>query len=323
VFWLSISHGILTWSVRERKLHAYKAENYESTSEEWSSILQYALIFPSDVVLPSAVRDSLEITCRQTHKASKKSLTITLQTHVEDIKRRLGIIELSYSEDTEDVDLFGWAVLVVDTRDDLSSKLNDNGSRLNEAERKIESLKNHLDKLIAAKDEHETQLLSKFALLLNEKKLRIRTQQRQLAEADRPSRDPDSIKTSRVSRKRKQDANSQHSETGEESEGFEAMNVDNVHDDGEGQVSDQAQLTSSDTDTDTDEGPSLAQHSVAIPEQQQQQQTAQSPIPPPRTLPFGRAFKATAPNAEKSTDTSLTKVTGDDDDETVSEDDEL
>lgn len=322
MFWLSISHGILTWSVRERKLHAYKAENHESTSEEWSSILQYALIFPSDVVLPSAVRDSLEITCRQTHKASKKSLTITLQTHVEDIKRRLGIIELSYSEDTEDVDLFGWAVLVVDTRDDLSSKLNDNGSRLNEAERKIESLKNHLDELIAAKDEHETQLLSKFALLLNEKKLRIRTQQRQLAEADRPSRDPDSIKTSRVSRKRKQDAKSQHSETGEESEGFEAMNVDNVHDDAEGQVSDQAQLTSSDTDTDTDEGSSLAQHSVAIPEQQQQQ-TAQSPIPPPRTLPFGRAFKATAPNAEESTDASLIKVTGDDDDETVSEDDEL
>lgn len=249
-------------------------------------------------------------------------MTITLQTHVEDIKRRLGTIELSYSEDTEDIDLFGWAALVVDTRDDLSSKLNDKGSRLNEAERKIESLKDHLDELIAAKEEHETQLLSKFALLLNEKKLRIRTQQRQLAEADRPSSDAAPIKALRVSRKRKQDVKPQHSDTGEESEGFEAMSLDSVHDDAEGQVSDQAQLTSSDTDTDTDEGFPLAQHSAAIPEQQQQQ-AARSPTPPPRMLPFGKTSKAAAPNAEKSTDRRLTKVTGDDDDETASEDDEL
>lgn len=243
-----------------------------------------------------------------------------MQTHVEDIKRRLGTIELSYSENTEDIDLFGWAAQVVQTRDDISAKLSEREARLHQAEKQIDSFKNHLDELIAAKEEHETQLLSKFALLLNEKKLRIRTQQRQLAEADRPSRVGTSTKTSKVSRKRKQDAKPEDSDTGEESEGFEAMNIDIAHDAAAGQGSDQAQMTSSDTDTDTDEDPSLAQRTAAVPGQQPQ--STRSPTPPPRSLPFGKASKGTASKTEKSTDTGISKA-AEDDDETASEDDEL
>ena len=243
-----------------------------------------------------------------------------MQTHVEDIKRRLGTVELLYSENTEDIDLFGWTTQVVQTRDDISAKLRDREATLDQAEKQIDSFKNHLDELIAAKEEHETQLLSKFALLLNEKKLRIRTQQRQLAEAGRPSRAGTSTKSLKVSRKRKQDAKPQDSDTGEESEGFEAMDVDSIHDAAADLDSDQAQMTSSDTDTDIDEDPSLAQRTAAVPAQQPQ--SARSPTPPPRSLPFGKGSKGTASKTGKSTDTGISKA-AEDDGETASEDDEL
>ena len=307
--------------MRERKLDVYRAENYESTAEEWSSILQYAFVFPRDVVLPSAVLDSLEVTCRKAGKSSRPTLSVTLQTHVEDIKRKLGAVELSHSENTDDIDLFGWTCQVVDTRDAISTKLRDKVARLLQTGKDIEALKNDLDELIAAKEEHETQLMSKFALLLNEKKLRIRTQQRQLVETDRPVSSGAATKKSKLSRKRKQGAVLQSSDIGEESEGFEAMDVDQNLDDADDLETDQAQMTSTDTDVDSDEVGSLVKRNYTSKDQPPQR--SQSATPPPRILPFGKRSKDRAARPEKPTMVSMTNAGEDDDGETASEDDEL
>jgi DNA double-strand break repair and V(D)J recombination protein XRCC4 len=55
--------------------------------------------------------------------------------------------------------------------------------RVSTAEETINKLNGQLEELINAKSEHESQLISKFVQLLNEKKLKIRNQQRLLASA--------------------------------------------------------------------------------------------------------------------------------------------
>jgi len=55
--------------------------------------------------------------------------------------------------------------------------------RFSTAEETINKLNGQLEELINAKSEHESQLISKFVQLLNEKKLKIRNQQRLLASA--------------------------------------------------------------------------------------------------------------------------------------------
>lgn len=299
----------------------YRAENYGGTPEEWFSILQYAFIFPSNAVLPSTMRDSLEIVAQRTGVGSEASLSITLRTRVEDIERRLGQVKLSYSTDTDDVDLFGWTSQAVASRDDLSAKLSEKEISLNEAARRIESLRKRLDELIVAKEEHETQMLSKFALLLNEKKLRIRTQQRHIAEADRPTKAGASNNTSKASRKRKQDPERPVSDTGDESEAFEAPKFDNMQVDKDTDQSEQARTTSTDTETDVDEEFSPAQRTTVTPDPQSR--NAPSATPPPRSLPFGGKSKDTTVQTEKPADISMSNAGEDDGDETASEDDEL
>lgn len=55
--------------------------------------------------------------------------------------------------------------------------------RYREAENTIAKLSQQLADLMEAKSQHENQLLANFAQLLNEKKLKIRNQQRLLASA--------------------------------------------------------------------------------------------------------------------------------------------
>jgi len=279
--------------------------------------LRYVFIFPRDIVLPSSSRDSLEVVCRRTSRGSKSSLSVTLRTRVEEIERRFGTVELA-SANTDDVDLFGWTAHAVETRDDISAKFSEKETGLAEAEKEIESLKIRLNELVAAKEEHETQLLTKFTLLLNEKKLRIRTQQRQIAEADRPARSSAPTKSSTVSRKRKRDAKQHSTDTDEESDGFEAMNVDAAHDGGVSQDSDHARRTPSDTETDTDDTPSFTHRSLVGGDQKLQAATTS----PPRILPSENRPTESAAKKEKSEDIGMSSAAADDD-ETASDDDEL
>lgn len=65
----------------------------------------------------------------------------------------------------------------------LSTTIQHLNEKFAEQKDTISKLENQLDDLIQAKKTHEEELLAKFALLLNEKKLKIREQQRLLAGA--------------------------------------------------------------------------------------------------------------------------------------------
>jgi hypothetical protein len=65
----------------------------------------------------------------------------------------------------------------------LESQVIDLTDRVHAAEDTVQKLNEQLEELMRAKTQHEVQLVANFVQLLNEKKLKIRTQQRLLASA--------------------------------------------------------------------------------------------------------------------------------------------
>jgi TRAP-type uncharacterized transport system substrate-binding protein len=86
-------------------------------------------------------------------------------------------------DDEQAVELFEWTGIAVTRADMLEQQVTSLTSRYRLAEDTIHKLNEQLEDLMQAKTQHETQLVTNFAQLLNEKKLKIRNQQRLLASA--------------------------------------------------------------------------------------------------------------------------------------------
>ena len=113
-------------------------------------------------------------------KENKHSLKITFKRLVSGITQRLG--ELVLKEDASlDIDTLPWTCTAVSRADKLQAEITSLEKRYLEAQSTISTLETRLAELVKAKSAHEDNLLSKFAQLLNEKKLKIRNQQRLLS----------------------------------------------------------------------------------------------------------------------------------------------
>ena len=311
--------GLLIFSiaVRERKLERLRDASYTGTPEEWEHILTYALVSRKDSPLSSDLRQSLKIDCKIAGKGVKSKLVVTLQTEVEGIDSKHGSIELAYSADTEDVDLFGWTSQVATERDALQQELFEGKSHSQIAEETISSLQKQLKELVKAKEEHEKELLSKLTLLLNEKKLRIRSQQRQIAIQDGSTTGSKARRSTGRPRKRKQDDRPPSLDDELESEGFEEMEVDEKDVSGSDQESDQARRTQSEADNDSEAS------EVGQPPKTAYTKPRKIQDSPPKK-PGAKIKRAHAsPEPAKADVTMRNNDQDDDDDETASEDDEL
>ena len=83
----------------------------------------------------------------------------------------------------QEVDLFEWCGLAAQSTTDTRNEVLSLKTKFSEQQEAIDKLNAQLEELIAAKSQHEVVLLEKFRLLLNEKKAKIRDQQRLLATA--------------------------------------------------------------------------------------------------------------------------------------------
>jgi hypothetical protein len=188
--------------------------------------------------------------------------------------------------------------------------------------------------LIKQKNQSENQLLEKFSLLLNEKKLKIRDQQRLLASS---SVDPVKLETVEGSRtafqersagpsrkgKRKVGENTQPPSDDESDGGFEKMEVDEApdseQDDARTADEETEDETASEDERDTLPIPPPKRNTVNDPHTETAAKHAVSTagpdddeLPPPRSLPFARKPSVAPPRPEP--------VEGS---ETESDDDEL
>jgi hypothetical protein len=256
---------------------------------------------------------------------------------VNPLQQRLGAFYLSYDEDQE-IELFEWCGIAVQSTSISANELASFKSKFREQQETITKLNAQLEELIAAKTNHETELLEKFCDLLNEKKAKIRDQQRLLATA---KIDPKKLAAVQASRKGSKKAPAGPSRTGkrkadngqqmdeDEDDGFEKMDVDvdqvpNDSDQQEIETPDEDETETADEDDDVvpQTNPPAAntrQAGKAIPEdkssgiqnkQDQDMENDPPKTPPRRELPFARKEPQAKPPVE-------------DDEETASEDDEL
>ena len=97
-------------------------------------------------------------------------------------QQRIGALSLQ-QDDEQAIELLDWAGISTARADDLEYQVSSLTSRYSLAENTIQKLSQQLEELMRAKAQHENQLVANFVQILNEKKLKVRSQQRLLAAA--------------------------------------------------------------------------------------------------------------------------------------------
>ncbi|TKW53385.1 hypothetical protein CTA1_11556 [Colletotrichum tanaceti] len=158
-------------ALRQDKVAALRVKNSPCTEEEWVSILT--------AVLQQEPTNDIEVLA---DVENETILTLTIRKKGKEFTQRLGAIELNHSPH-ELIELFDWCGLSAQTANEAKEALASAAARATQLEESVRELKAQLDELMAAKEADESELLEKFRDLLNEKKVKIRQQQKLLASA--------------------------------------------------------------------------------------------------------------------------------------------
>ncbi|PON20521.1 hypothetical protein TGAM01_v210623 [Trichoderma gamsii] len=161
--------------LKQDRLASLQVSNCPVSESEWQSILQslFALQPATDIQATASVK-------------TYSSLSITIRKRVQGITQRLGSIELKHDED-EGIALFDWCAESVDALIQSNAALAEAAAHAKELETTVKELKSQLDELLTSKQDDETALLQKFRDLLNEKKVKIREQQKVIAAGSFPN----------------------------------------------------------------------------------------------------------------------------------------
>ncbi|KAL6809029.1 hypothetical protein GGI42DRAFT_228880 [Trichoderma sp. SZMC 28013] len=301
-------------SLKHDRIASLQVPNCPVSESEWQAILQS--LFSLQPVADIQATASIE---------SETSLSITVRKRVQGITQRLGSIELKHDEN-EGIELFKWCAETTDALAQSNVALAEAAAHAKELETTVKELNSQLDELITSKEDDETALLLKFRDLLNEKKVKIREQQKILAagpiqgsqQASQRLQSVDSqpSRTPAPSRPRKRKVQAVEASKNEPEE--DEMEVDKIKvEPQDSEQEDTAEDTASggsDDDDDDDEGgdsdirdvragsgadssPGPAPKAAPPPKK-----SAEQP-PAPRTLPFAKkAAPAKAPAAEEETE---------------------
>ena len=100
-------------------------------------------------------------------------------------QQRLGAISISRDKGNIQIDVLGWCATAVDALSETKAAAAASDARARELGAEAAALRAQLDELVRAKREDETALLARFRDLLNEKKVKIREQQKVLSKVAR------------------------------------------------------------------------------------------------------------------------------------------
>ena len=153
---------------------------------QWGKILSTVLLQephdPKDSVV--TILEDLEVVSVITGQ----QLIITFRRNISGIYQKVGEIILKKDE-SQEIDAVAWGGTAVARASSLEDAAKELTQKLEDHKMRAQKLEEQLEDLIQAKAEHEDNLMEKLRDLLNEKKLKIRDQQRLLATAKvNPSR---------------------------------------------------------------------------------------------------------------------------------------
>ncbi|KAI1388384.1 uncharacterized protein F4822DRAFT_244679 [Hypoxylon trugodes] len=323
----SESTAVFMMKLRHKRVADFKASGGPCSHEEWEEILTSILI--NEHLLP-------DIEIRADVQSDGSSVSLSFRKNIQGITQRVGSLKLEEDEKTE-ISPFDWCVSAIGSREKIQENLATTNAKTQALEDSLKELKDQLDDLIKTKEEDETHLLEKFRNLLNEKKVKIRQQQRLLASANvdpeklanvagSQSKQKHVAQTSRASKRKVK-------EEPESSDGFERMDVEedgggdgiaqSEADDDEGNTTaDETASGSSSDDEPAPPPPVRSQKNQAVaPKRATRASTSakgapkpdsgpldddDEPLPPRRVLPFMKNKKPTAP-PPKSADSDETE----------------
>lgn len=199
-------------------------------------------------------------------------------------------------------------------------------ARLKAKEAEAEKVNEQLAQLVKIKNDHENDMIEKFSLLLNEKKLKIRDQQRLLASANVDPSKAAAVEQSREpgpagpSKARKRKAGQVAKDDSDSDDGFENMDVDGQEErtDSEGDTRQTPDRESTADAESEDEAPRPPTRTpVSDTKATESSATAEGSgaevLPPKRELPFSKkpASKKAAPKKAAPTGDSETESDND------------
>ncbi|KAF2003099.1 hypothetical protein P154DRAFT_110605 [Amniculicola lignicola CBS 123094] len=322
--------------IKQRQIAKIKGKSYKGSDGEWHAILSHFLLRKQPEGDEARILDNL----RMVYSLKDNDLELTIRRDVQGIKVTLG--ETALSEDDSDeaaINPFEWAQSAAEGHTFALKEVEGLKARLAGEKSIIAKLNAQLEDFIKTKNEAETAMLQQFMALLNEKKRKIRDQQRLLAgakvdkstasavKATREATRPRKAGPSRAS-KRKATAKAKDVQPESESEEMELDQPKEEEAEEEAEEDEIPEAVTPDRSTDDeteDEAPSMS--SAPQPRAKSAEigtaktAVAQSnegiELPPRRELPFGRGKTRTVPPRKPAPPPPA----DDDDDET--EDEEL
>ncbi|KAJ5134091.1 hypothetical protein N7448_000888 [Penicillium atrosanguineum] len=301
-------------SVRHSRIRDLRVKNYQGSEEEWTRIISHVLGQPADAHELASV--GIETSASISGFGDEGEMIITIRNRVQSITQRLGTLVLK-QDDEQAIELFAWSGVAASRADELEQQVTKLSGRYRVAEDTIQNLNKQLEELLRAKDHHETQLVANFAQLLNEKKLKVRNQQRLLASAtvdttkgrivfsdiglsttelivlvsvsEIQAAAGDPRHATETHRAGKRPAHDMEQTDGESDEGFELMDIDETRvDDGSQLDQDTDQATDENTDHEIQSSPQPPVMKPVVQVEASTQQNSARTAPPKRELPFVR-----------------------------------
>lgn len=224
------------------------------------------------------------------------------------MQQRLGAITLTH-DGGEAIELFEWCATSVDAVTQAKAAASASDGRVRDLQTAVGELKSQLDELVAAKQEDEVVLLQKFRDLLNEKKVKIREQQKIITDlsandAPRDEVEPvDEVQTVKRGKKApKRKAQAVENESPEEDVDMTAEKGESEDEDAESTTEATASVAN-DEDEDEDEDLDMDRTADEAAREPLPPQKTQGAPPPPRALPFQKKKQAVA--ADDSDDDEL------------------
>ncbi|KOS20528.1 hypothetical protein ESCO_005425 [Escovopsis weberi] len=156
-------------SLKHGRVASLRTENGPASETEWQAILRS--VFSQEALPDIHATASVQ---------EGSSMTITVRKQIQGITQRLGSISLE-CEPSRELDIFRWCIVSQDALEKSSEALAASVARAKELELTVRELRTQLDDLISTKRDDEASLLHKFSCLLNEKKVKIRHQQKIIA----------------------------------------------------------------------------------------------------------------------------------------------
>ncbi|RYP14808.1 hypothetical protein DL765_006109 [Monosporascus sp. GIB2] len=166
--------AVFAAKLRHKRIGEHKTANDHCTDAEWEAILTATLVDH---------KPAHDIEIRAEVQEDGSAVELCVRKNIQGITQRLGAIKLPENPD-EEISLFTWCVSAIAARVRVEEELAAAAARTRALEASVAELKDQLRELIRAREDDEAQLLEKFRDLLNEKKVKIRQQQRLLAAAD-------------------------------------------------------------------------------------------------------------------------------------------